>query len=385
MKIKYNSIKPKIIWIGPYIPIKSTTSWIAASPAASKWQKHLLESLVEENIDVEWIYYRPDSYWPKGRLFPSKEYISSDISFNSTQIDYLNFFGLRNFTIKFFLSKILKKLKSQSNKSDPLILISYNSPKWINDIFLNKKILGNFFQIYLLADDPVLNSADGYIFLSFHNFKKYKLINKLHLDGAIYPHKKNYNFKKISKKKNKTIFFYSGSMHKWGGVKLLIEAMRYIKRNDLELWISGPGDYKLVKKASNIDNRIKFLGLLTDEQLKNIYQKADVFLNPRPINMPGNEFNFPSKLFDYLAWNKPIISTFTKSLSPEYKDILYIIKDSPIAFAETMSLFTNKRKFNQKLDPLFLKNKSWKKQAQRLIFFINKIVKKKLDIKNNDF
>jgi glycosyltransferase involved in cell wall biosynthesis len=202
------------------------------------------------------------------------------------------------------------------------------------------------------------------------------LVNKLHLDGAIYPNKKNYNLKKKSKKNNKTIFFYSGSMHKWGGVKLLIDTMKYIKRNDFELWISGPGDSKLVKKASIIDNRIKFLGLLTDDQLKSLYQKADIFLNPRPIKMPGNEFNFPSKLFDYLAWNKPIISTFTKSLSPEYKNVLYIIKDNPKAFAKAMSSFIIKKKFNRKLDPSFLKNKSWKKQAQRLIFFINKIIKK---------
>ena len=376
MKIKKTPIKPRIIWIGPYIPIKSTTKWTSASPAASKWQKHLLESLVQENNDIMWVYYRPDSYWPKGRLLPSKEYVPYDIKINNSQIHYLNLFGFRNFTTKFFLKRILKKLISKSTESDPLILISYNSPKWVNDTFLNKKILKRFFQIYLLADDPILNLADGYIFLSFYSFKKYKLANKLHLDGAIYPNKKNYNLKKNSKKNNKTIFFYSGSMHKWGGVKLLIDTMKYIKRNDFELWISGPGESKFAQKAAKIDNRIKFLGLLTDDQLKSLYQKADVFLNPRPIKMPGNEFNFPSKLFDYLAWNKPIISTFTKSLSPEYKNILHIIKDNPKAFAKAMSLFIIKKKINNKIDPLFLKNKSWKNQAQRLIFFINKIIKK---------
>lgn len=378
MKIKNNSIRPKIIWIGPYIPIKNTTNWTSASPAASKWQKHILESLFQENIDIKWVYYRPDSYWPKGRLLPSKEHLSSDIKFNNSQIHYLNFFGLRNFTTQFFLERILEKIICKSTNFEPLILISYNSPKWINNIFLNKKILKRFFQIYLLADDPVLNSADGYIFLSFYSFKKYKLTNKLHLDGAIYPNIKNYNLKKNSKKNHKTIFFYSGSMHKWGGVKLLIETMKYIKRNDFELWISGPGDSKFVQNAAKIDNRIKFLGLLTDYQLKNLYQKTDVFLNPRPIKMPGNEFNFPSKLFDYLAWNKPIISTFTKSLSPEYKNILHIIKDNPKAFAKAMIMFIIKKKIKQKIDPLFLKNKSWKNQAQRLIFFINKIIKKKI-------
>ena len=164
-------------------------------------------------------------------------------------------------------------------------------------------------------------------------------------------------------------------MHKWGGVKLLLESIKLIKSNDFELWISGPGDPKLIKLKSNKDKRIKFLGLLTDNQLKLSYQKASVFLNPRPINMPGNELNFPSKLFDYLAWKKPIISTWTKSLSPEYKNILHISKDNPKAFAEAMISYINKKQMRFKIDENFIKKKNWKNQAERLIFFLNKIVK----------
>ena len=379
MKIKYNSIKPKIIWIGPYIPIKSTTSWIAASPAASKWQKHLLESLVQENIDVEWIYYRPDSYWPKGRLFPSKEYISSDISFNSIQIDYLNFFGLRNFTIKFFLKKILEKLKSQSNKSDPLILISYNGPKWIKDIFSDIEISSKFKKIYVVADNELDDNADGYVFLSYDYFKKFKTKkHKLHLDGGIYHNNKN----KIIKKKifkDKKIFLYSGSFHRWGDANMLLETIKYIKNQNFEIWFSGPGNAKNFELAAKKDFRIKYLGLVSDKMLLKLYQEADVFLNPRPKNMYGNQFNFPSKLLDYLAWNKPIISTWSNSLSPFYKKILHITNDDPKHFALAMKKYLDKKKTFKIKNKNLTFNKSWKNESKKLISFI-----KKLNLKNEN-
>ena len=54
-----------LLWLGPHVNTKKITSWPAASPAAIKWQKHLVASLVKLGINVEWIYYNPDSYWPK--------------------------------------------------------------------------------------------------------------------------------------------------------------------------------------------------------------------------------------------------------------------------------------------------------------------------------
>lgn len=377
MKIKNISQKKfKILWIGPFIPSKYSVNWPASSPAASKWQKHLVQGMTKLNCDIEWIYYRPDSYWPKGRLFPSREMISFDTSFKTIQVDYLNLFGLRNFTKKFFLKRILKYKKKISNNSKPVILITYNAPKWINEIFLDKTISKDFFQIYLLADDKKPNIGDGYVFLSNHNYKKCKHNKKLHLDGGIYPKIDKLNLQKSLNKSNKTIFLYSGSMHKWGGVEILLKSLKLIKDNNFELWISGLGDATKIKMASLADKRIKFYGLLPDHQLNHLYQKATVFLNPRPIKMPGNEYNFPSKLFDYLAWKKPIISTWTKSLTAEYKNILHITKDNPKDFANAMVLYINNKQKKLKVNKNFEKKKNWENQAQRLILFLNKVIKK---------
>ena len=57
-----------------------------------------------------------------------------------------------------------------------------------------------------------------------------------------------------------------------------------------------------------------------------------------------NDISFPSKLFDYLSWNKPIISTCTKSLDPVYRIILHIVDDNPVSIAIAMRSYLEGKK-----------------------------------------
>lgn len=378
---KINKSNMKLTWIGPLVPDKYISCWAAASPAAMKWQKHIVKSIINEKIHFEWFYYRPERYWPFGMLFPSKKKLSSNFSFKNKQINYLNCPGLRDFTKKFYLKKLLKK-KINSNKSQLQILISYNSPKWINDVFLDDEIRKSFATIYIIADRKAGNGADGYVFMSYDYYKKYKTNKlKLHLDGAIYPENLNLKLKKFSKKNKKKIFLYTGSFHKWGGIKMLLDAVKLIKNKNFELWLSGPGFSQVCKSAASKDKRIKYLGLLSASKLKNIYQKADVFLNPRPIKISGNEFNFPSKLFDYLAWNKPIISTWSKAFSPDYKKVLDIAIDDPSFFAKVMEKYLLADKIFKKNNKKWIANKNWKNQCKKLINYLKRVNNKKLKAK----
>ena len=364
----------KIFWIGPLIPSKEINNWIAASPAAMKWQNNLIKSLIKNKVNVEWLYYRPEVYWPKGRLLPSLEQVQKKFIFKSKQIQYLNFPGIRNLSLKNSLIGILKE-KYKINKSQSLILVSYNSPKWISEVFSNEEIISKFKRIYLIADNKSEDNADGYAFLSYEYFEKFKTNKfKLHFDGAVYPINKHLKFKKkISNKKK--VFLYSGSFHKWGGAKMILESIKLIKNKNFEVWFSGPGDDRTLKLAAKHDCRIKCLGLVTEKKLIKLYQEADVFLNPRPINIYGNQFNFPSKLFDYLAWNKPIISTRSKSFSPLYKKILHIVNDNPRAFALAMKEYLDKKKIIIKNKHL-ITNKNWKNESKKLINLIRKVTTK---------
>lgn len=382
-KSNYDTLKfyMKIFWIGPLIPSREINNWVAASPAAIKWQLNLIKCLIKNKSNIEWLYYRPEVYWPKGRLLPSIDNIQTKFSFKSKQIKYFNFPGARNLSLKSYLKKILYE-KHKINKSESLILISYNGPKWIKDIFSDIEISSKFKKIYVVADNKINDNADGYVFLSYDYFKKFKTKkHKLHLDGGIYHNNKNKIIKKkISK--SKKIFLYTGSFHRWGGANMLLESIKYIKNQNFEIWLSGPGNAKNFELAAKKDFRIKYLGLVKDKILTKLYQKADIFLNPRPTNMYGNQFNFPSKLLDYLAWNKPIISTWNKSLSPFYKKILHLANNDPKSFAVAMKKYLDiKNKIKPKNKKCII-DKSWMNESKRLISLMKKITLKNEKKKN---
>lgn len=109
---------------------------------------------------------------------------------------------------------------------------------------------------------------------------------------------------------NKKILMYSGLLNEVTGVDLLLDTMKHCQCKNMELWITGKGPLKQqVEQAALEDDRIKYLGHLPYQQYLNCLKKVDVLVNSRNMNLPENRNNFPSKIMDYLASGKPIVST----------------------------------------------------------------------------
>lgn len=105
-------------------------------------------------------------------------------------------------------------------------------------------------------------------------------------------------------------FMYSGLLNYVTGVNLLLDAMKRVERQDIRLWISGKGELEeAVKAAAEEDNRVCYLGHLPYKEYIQKLQEADVLVNPRDMSLPENQNNFPSKIMDYLAAGKTIVST----------------------------------------------------------------------------
>ena len=379
MKKKFSKIK--LFFIGPYVPTKNLATWPAVSPAATKWQKFLLNSLSKLDVDLEFIYYRPSSLYPKGKIFPFLEKIRLDVNVKTSQIKYLNLFFLRNYTLQNSLLNKLKKNINHSSKNQKKIIISYNTPNFIRKIFLDPIISENYIKINLLADDNAIAGSDGSVYLSFYEFLKSNNKNKIHLDGGIYPIKKKEII--LKKKTDKIIFFYSGSFYKYIGINNLINTIDLIKEKNCEFWISGPGNNKFLEIAAKKDKRIKVLGFLNNEKLMNAYNQADIFINLRNADLEENSRNFPSKLFDYLGWKKKIISTWTLGLSHDYRKVLHIVKNTSESLASAMKFYLKKNDNKNKLSNEFLKKKSWDTQAKKFFYFIKRLLIKNKSNKCN--
>ena len=160
-----------------------------------------------------------------------------------------------------------------------------------------------------------------------------KQIKSIHFEGEI-----EYNDEKIKiHNKNTSDLFnimYSGSRGMHTGFEVLIDAIKYISNPNVRLWVTGGSNKKNDNYIDN-ENKIIDFGFLDDNELDNKMKLADAFISPYEINYEPNQYNFPSKILTYLSYGKPVLSTWTPGLSPEYEKVIYKISESnPISIAE---------------------------------------------------
>jgi glycosyltransferase involved in cell wall biosynthesis len=93
-----------------------------------------------------------------------------------------------------------------------------------------------------------------------------------------------------------------------------------------ELWIAGDGPKKMgyiaLTKALGLEGKVKFIGKLYPENLREITQKADVGLSIEENNGLSYYYSMPNKISDYIQARIPIIvSDF-----PEMRKVVDVYK-----------------------------------------------------------
>ncbi|WP_026653775.1 glycosyltransferase family 4 protein [Butyrivibrio proteoclasticus] len=107
-----------------------------------------------------------------------------------------------------------------------------------------------------------------------------------------------------------TKFMYAGTLSDVTGVDILLDAIEKWHEDDVEFYISGKGYLEeRVRKTAEKDNRIKYLGFVPDDEYYSLMKEIDVFLNPRNMDMEQNQNNFPSKVLEYLATGRCVVSS----------------------------------------------------------------------------
>lgn len=125
----------------------------------------------------------------------------------------------------------------------------------------------------------------------------------------------------IERNLERITIFYSGTLDERYGIKNLLDTFSEIKKENIELWICGEGNYKNnVIEASTKDHRVVYLGQLKHQEVLTLQRKATLLINPR---LPDNEFtkfSFPSKIIEYMASGRPVIMHKLPGIPEEYYD-----------------------------------------------------------------
>jgi glycosyltransferase involved in cell wall biosynthesis len=209
-------------------------------------------------------------------------------------------------------------LRSLSLQCRPKITITYNSYA-PHQIFAKAcRRLFDSKWINIVADDKESSSADISLFLSYFAYVSSTVRNRIHFDGGVYSFPEKCS---LITNSEELVVLFAGALNEWTGIIELVEWVRdglFAFNPKLKLKIFGKGCVARLKEVANSHPQVQIVGFVDSKVLDEEMRNCWLFINPRPIGKKGGEFNFPSKLFDYMRFGKPILCTPTPGLAPEY-------------------------------------------------------------------
>lgn len=176
--------------------------------------------------------------------------------------------------------------------------------------------------------------------------------------------------------------FYSGDLAVYCGVQLLLDAFALLEGEKYELWLTGRGPLQgTVEQAAKHDPRIRYFGFVSRAEYLDMLEQAKVLVNPRLSSRPESPYNFPSKLLEYLASGRLVISTASSDLEEEYGDKVFLLREeTPEALARLIEDVCDRvpaelEAVGARGRAYMLAHKTWRAQSGRVYDFLATLAK----------
>ncbi len=361
------------------MPLEFARKLKYSSEAALKFQRNILEELKVNNY-IEVLSYIP-------YMDEKIEELNVEDSIREIRVKYVLKKKLKNYFK--ILINYSKELNKMLENRDVVLLYNFN---FINlfTLYLAKKNKVKSFVILADHDDASsekrtlkkilikiyernIMNFDGIIFLSESLTHKIKSKSKIIIQGGIQLQK--YNELTIPKINNSITIMYSGSIEKVSGIDIYLKSINIIKNEKLKFVFTGKGDLvENVKIASNNDKRIIYKGMVSEEEYYNLLQEANILINCKNMNMGENNNNFPSKVLEYIASGRTIISTKFSGYEKFEENIIFT-ESNEIDLAKNIENVL--KEYEKKYIDYYHKNKklsttfSWTEQVMKIEKFIS--------------
>lgn len=115
---------------------------------------------------------------------------------------------------------------------------------------------------------------------------------------------------------------YAGGVSEAYGVDHLLDAARILP--DVRFVVFGKGDQVSLMTPDRHPNVI-YGGFISSSELARHVVLADILVNPRPSGEVFSKNSFPSKLIEYMATGKPVLTTRIKSIPSSMNSLMYYI------------------------------------------------------------
>jgi glycosyltransferase involved in cell wall biosynthesis len=177
---------------------------------------------------------------------------------------------------------------------------------------------------------------------------------------------------------HKFLAAYIGVMAIQDGVEYVLRAVDEIVNRrgnrDILFYLIGKGDdwprLKQMALELGLQDDIVFTGRIPDAEALDILSTADVCLSPDPAS-PLNELSTMTKIMEYMALGKPIVSFLLKENSYSAgSSAIYVENNNPVAFAEGILTLlgdsARSRRMGEDAMARVANELSWERQAERL-------------------
>ena len=348
----------KFLWIGKYASEKIFQEMAQKGykdPAAQVSQSNIIHALDELNVKLDTLnaYNVPYKYtdkYVKEQVWSRTGY-SKDVSIGYRNIMYFSHI-IRTWKLKL----AAKKWIAENSSEDSITILVYGmqSSLLAAAIEIKKRLYNS--KIYLMVPDLPqymdmdmsilkkmlkqldwlkikyqMESVDGYILYTKNmaNFLNIPDDRWILMEGSI---KLNEYKKTIAPKcqKKRISVMYSGMIDKKYGIEELLKAIELIGNENYEFWFTGMGNaVQAVIEQSKTDSRIKYLGFLPSRgALLEKQRQATMLINMRLSTEEGSAYCFPSKILEYMATGRPVLTFKIKGIPDEYYKYLIEMKST---------------------------------------------------------
>jgi glycosyltransferase involved in cell wall biosynthesis len=406
-------VQPLVVaLVAAILPDDVLANYPAASLPGNRFQHGVLNALLAHGIDTSVISLRPVSSYPRSRrlFFRSADgALGEGVPYR--QIGFINAGPLKTLTaaVTSFFALWRWARQHRGKRRVMLFYNAYNPSAWVGIVaaWLTRSKV-----ITIVADVRVPGSGGGDASLLRRMEYRVTVASLRHMDGIVpVTHRiatdlaagvpfllldggvpddmlaplpvaalqKGYKGTTDSgaPESDPFILLYAGSLSHLAGVPLLLQAFQRLKEADFRLWIAGRGKLEpMVHHAGAMDTRIRYLGMLTRPDLLATYAAADILVNPHSTVLLTARYVFPSKLLEYLASSRPVITTATPEIAANYGNLCTVLDaEEPQALADAIRRIAAMPAAERLARAAaarvtVIEQNAWSRQGQRLVRFL---------------
>ena len=193
--------------------------------------------------------------------------------------------------------------------ANPFGLEPFKSTLWVDKLLyvpINLRMKLKYRHIDRIISEGGKITEEIVKYLGVDRSRIVETFNGVDLDYIERMKKATSSFDKEIELSSKNSFLFVGRLEKNKGIDYLLKAFNAISDDfDVELLIVGDGTQRKRLESSNKDRRVRFLGIVSDEVLFQLYDRVDIFVFPTLYE------GLPSVILEAMACNLPVISTDT--------------------------------------------------------------------------